>query len=133
MELPGVGRYAASATLAVAFEQRAPVVDGVSARVYRRYFGLEAAEPAASDGSALGAGGGGHAAPTDPRVELGGAGSRRIGLPPEGSDGAKSAPPDALCLVNVGRLIESVTRATVARITGSSFFPTRAKFLEAAE
>ena len=43
MDLPGVGRYAASATLAVAFEQRAPVVDGVSARVYRRYFGLEVA------------------------------------------------------------------------------------------
>jgi A/G-specific adenine glycosylase len=50
MDLPGVGRYAASATLAVAFEQRAPVVDGVSARVYRRYFGLESAAPAASDG-----------------------------------------------------------------------------------
>ena len=42
MHFPGVGRYAASATLAVAFERRAPVVDGVSARVYRRYFGLEA-------------------------------------------------------------------------------------------
>jgi A/G-specific adenine glycosylase len=50
MDLPGVGRYAASATLAVAFEQRAPVVDGVSARVYRRYFGLETATPASSDG-----------------------------------------------------------------------------------
>ena len=50
MDLPGVGRYAASATIAVAFGQRAPVVDGVSARVYRRYFGLEAVAPAASDG-----------------------------------------------------------------------------------
>jgi A/G-specific adenine glycosylase len=38
--LPGVGRYAANATLVVAFGRRAPVVDGVSARVYRRYFGL---------------------------------------------------------------------------------------------
>ena len=38
--LPGVGRYAANATLVVAFGERAPVVDGVSARVYRRYFGL---------------------------------------------------------------------------------------------
>jgi A/G-specific adenine glycosylase len=38
--LPGVGRYAANATLVVAFGSRAPVVDGVSARVYRRYFGL---------------------------------------------------------------------------------------------
>ena len=41
LELPGVGQYAASATLAVAFGRRAPVVDGVSARVYRRYFGLD--------------------------------------------------------------------------------------------
>lgn len=47
--LPGVGPYAANATLAVAFGQRAPVVDGVSARVYRRYFGLESDGPAASD------------------------------------------------------------------------------------
>jgi A/G-specific adenine glycosylase len=48
--LPGVGPYAANATLAVAFGQRAPVVDGVSARVYRRYVGLETDGPAASDG-----------------------------------------------------------------------------------
>jgi A/G-specific adenine glycosylase len=40
--LPGVGRYAANATLVVAFGKRAPLVDGVSARVYRRYFGLDA-------------------------------------------------------------------------------------------
>lgn len=39
--LPGVGRYAANATVAVAFGKRVPVVDGVSARVYRRYFGLD--------------------------------------------------------------------------------------------
>lgn len=50
LELPGVGRYAASATLAVAFERPAPVVDGVSARVYRRYFGLDGDAPASSDG-----------------------------------------------------------------------------------
>jgi A/G-specific adenine glycosylase len=49
LALPGVGRYAASATLAVAFEKHAPVVDGVSARVYRRYFGLEGDGPASSD------------------------------------------------------------------------------------
>lgn len=47
--LPGVGQYAASATLAVAFGQRAPVVDGVTARVYRRYFGAESVTPASSD------------------------------------------------------------------------------------
>jgi A/G-specific adenine glycosylase len=35
--LPGVGRYAARATLS-ASGRRAPLVDGVSARVYRRYF-----------------------------------------------------------------------------------------------
>jgi A/G-specific adenine glycosylase len=40
LALPGVGRYAAGATLAVAFERPAPVVDGVTARVYKRYFGL---------------------------------------------------------------------------------------------
>jgi A/G-specific adenine glycosylase len=40
LALPGVGRYAANATLVVAFGKRAAVVDGVSARVYRRYFGL---------------------------------------------------------------------------------------------
>ena len=41
MALPGVGRYAASATLAV-LGKRSPAVDGTSARVYRRYFGLSA-------------------------------------------------------------------------------------------
>jgi A/G-specific adenine glycosylase len=50
LELPGVGRYAASATLAVAYGKPAPVVDGVSARVYRRYFGLDGDAPASSDG-----------------------------------------------------------------------------------
>lgn len=45
-ELPGIGPYAANATAAVAFGQPAPVVDGVTARVYRRYFGLaEAGAP----------------------------------------------------------------------------------------
>jgi A/G-specific adenine glycosylase len=47
--LPGVGPYAANATLAVAFGKRAPVVDGVTARVYRRYFGLAADGPASTD------------------------------------------------------------------------------------
>ena len=49
LALPGVGRYAASATLAVGFAKRAPVVDGVTARVYRRYFGLEGDSPASAD------------------------------------------------------------------------------------
>ena len=40
LELPSVGRYAAGATLAVAFNKHSAVVDGVTARVYRRYFGL---------------------------------------------------------------------------------------------
>ena len=47
--LPGVGRYAASATLAVAFGQPVPTVDGVTARVYRRFFGLQGDGPASSD------------------------------------------------------------------------------------
>jgi A/G-specific adenine glycosylase len=49
LELPGVGRYAANATLAVAFGKRAPVVDGVTARVYRRYLGLPSDLPATAD------------------------------------------------------------------------------------
>ena len=49
LALPGVGPYAAGATLAVAFGKRTPVVDGVTARVYRRYFGLDPAIPASSD------------------------------------------------------------------------------------
>jgi A/G-specific adenine glycosylase len=49
LALPGVGPYAAGATLAVAFERRTAVVDGVTARVYRRYFGLNAEQPAVND------------------------------------------------------------------------------------
>lgn len=49
LALPGVGRYVANATLVVAFGKRAPVVDGVTARVYRRYFGLPSDLPATSD------------------------------------------------------------------------------------
>ena len=49
LALPGVGPYAAGATLAVAFGKRAPVVDGVTARVYRRYFGIDPTTPASSD------------------------------------------------------------------------------------
>jgi A/G-specific adenine glycosylase len=48
-ELPGVGRYAASATAAVAFGRPVPTVDGVSARVYRRYFGLPSDLPPVAD------------------------------------------------------------------------------------
>ncbi len=49
LALPGVGQYAAHATLAVAFGRRVPTVDGVTARVYRRYFGLSDERPASSD------------------------------------------------------------------------------------
>jgi len=49
LELPGVGPYAANATLAVGFGHRVAVVDGVTARVYRRYFGLEGSAPASTD------------------------------------------------------------------------------------
>ena len=49
LELPGVGRYASNATLVVAFGKRAPVVDGVTARVYRRYVGLPSDLPATAD------------------------------------------------------------------------------------
>ena len=49
LALPGVGRYAANATLVVGFGKRAPVVDGVTARVYRRYLGLPTELPATAD------------------------------------------------------------------------------------
>lgn len=49
LELPGVGQYTASATAAVAFGKRTAMVDGVTARVYRRYFGLESQKPASTD------------------------------------------------------------------------------------
>jgi A/G-specific adenine glycosylase len=49
LALPGVGPYAAGATLAVAFNRHSAVVDGVTARVYRRYFGLAADLPAVND------------------------------------------------------------------------------------
>lgn len=48
-ELPGVGEYASAATAAVAFGVHAPVVDAVSARVYRRYFGLPDDRPVTDD------------------------------------------------------------------------------------
>jgi A/G-specific adenine glycosylase len=49
LELPGVGLYAASATAAVALGKRTATVDGVTARVYRRYFGLESQRSASTD------------------------------------------------------------------------------------
>jgi A/G-specific adenine glycosylase len=49
LALPGVGPYAAGATFVVAFGGRAAVVDGVTARVYRRYFGLAGSDPASTD------------------------------------------------------------------------------------
>ena len=49
LELPGVGPYAAGATSVVAFGGRAAVVDGVTARVYRRFFGIGGSDPASSD------------------------------------------------------------------------------------
>jgi A/G-specific adenine glycosylase len=51
LELPGVGRYAANATAAVAFERHVPTVDGVTARVYRRFFGLPSDRPPSEDPS----------------------------------------------------------------------------------
>ena len=49
MALPGVGRYAANASLATAFDQPLATVDGVTARVYRRYFGMNSTLPASTD------------------------------------------------------------------------------------
>lgn len=49
LALPGVGPYAAGATMAAAYGRPAPVVDGVTARVYRRYFGLALDLPPSTD------------------------------------------------------------------------------------
>lgn len=49
LQLSGVGRYSASATAASVFGRRLPTVDGTSARVYRRYFGLPASRDAHVD------------------------------------------------------------------------------------
>lgn len=49
LELPGVGPYAAAATAVVAYATHVGVVDGVSARVYRRYFGLTWDQPPGAD------------------------------------------------------------------------------------
>lgn len=49
MRLAGVGRYVASATAAAAFGRPMPTVDGTSARVYRRYFGLQGERDSAVD------------------------------------------------------------------------------------
>lgn len=49
--LPGVGRYVANATLATAFGCHAGVVDGVSARVYRRFLGLSSERLPVDDGA----------------------------------------------------------------------------------
>lgn len=51
MNLPGVGRYAATATAAAAFGADEPSVDAVSARVYRRFFGLPADSEPSGDSS----------------------------------------------------------------------------------
>jgi A/G-specific adenine glycosylase len=39
-ELPGVGRYAATATIVNAYDANLPIVDTVTARVYTRYFNM---------------------------------------------------------------------------------------------
>jgi A/G-specific adenine glycosylase len=42
LELPGVGRYTAGAIASIAFDRRAPIVDGNVRRVFARLFGIEA-------------------------------------------------------------------------------------------
>jgi A/G-specific adenine glycosylase len=49
LRLAGVGRYSASATAASAFGKEQPTVDGTSARVYRRVFGVTASRDAHVD------------------------------------------------------------------------------------
>jgi A/G-specific adenine glycosylase len=49
LRLSGVGRYSASATATSAFGKEHPTVDGTSARVYRRVFGLTASKESEVD------------------------------------------------------------------------------------
>lgn len=44
LTIPGIGRYTAGAIASVAFEQRAPIVDGNVARIVARLFGVDASE-----------------------------------------------------------------------------------------
>ena len=81
LDLPGVGRYAANATLVVAFGKRAPVVDGVTARVYRRYLGLPSDLPGNGGSELWEEVDRGDSAGVDPRLELGRPGPRGRGLP----------------------------------------------------
>jgi A/G-specific adenine glycosylase len=48
-ELPGVGEYVAHATAAAAFGAPVATVDGVTARVYRRFFEMPATQPPVAD------------------------------------------------------------------------------------
>ena len=43
MTIPGIGRYTAGAIASVAYDRRAPIVDGNVARIVSRLFGIEAA------------------------------------------------------------------------------------------
>lgn len=49
LQLKGIGRYAASATASAALGIRSATVDGTSARVYRRFFGLQASKDSRVD------------------------------------------------------------------------------------
>ena len=51
MGLPGVGRYIAAATVATAFDSPEPLVDSVTGRVYRRFFGLASGKSHKSESS----------------------------------------------------------------------------------
>jgi A/G-specific adenine glycosylase len=42
MEIPGIGRYTAGAIASIAFEKRAPIVDGNVARITARFYGIAA-------------------------------------------------------------------------------------------
>ena len=113
LALPGVGRYAASATLAVAFDEHAPVVDGVlrprlpsllrarwrQSRLHRR--------------GALGSRRASHPADPRPGVELGGARSGGRGLPTEGTAVFRVPLGGAMCLVTGPRLIVSAASASI--------------------
>ncbi len=81
--------------LAVAFGKRAVTVDGVTARVYRRYFGLESGSPASTDRAVVGAGRPRDSPPRSPGMELGRPRPGRNGLPAEDVRAAPELPTHA--------------------------------------
>ncbi len=115
LALPGVGRYAASATLAVGFGEarsRGRWRDGARLPPLLRPRGRR---PGLRRHRAVAAGRARDPADPRPRVELGGPRPRSDGLPPEGPSLLRVPPRDTLCLVTAVAGSSSVASASIGR------------------